>query len=131
MDPVSLSTACVGLITAISQLSVQITGFVSSVRDARKDMDAVSRELISLTLCLEALRDDSQKIHFPETLLGIFGSCDRITKQMQELLTKLSSGDVVARLRWTVAARDEMNKLRSSLESHKSALDIALDMASL
>lgn len=41
MDPFSVSTACVGLPAAVGQMSVQIAQFVSGVREARRDMDAV------------------------------------------------------------------------------------------
>jgi len=34
-------------------------------------------------------------------------------------------------VKWTLFGRDDMDKLRSSLEAHKSALDIALDMVAL
>lgn len=123
------------LISGIVTLSQQINTFVSSVRNARKDMDAVSRELSSLKLSLEGLRDDSSKINFPESLqqnlVGVLQNCDDVTKQMQDLLKKLSSESLRRHIQWSISARDEMNKLRSRLEAHKSAIDIALDMISM
>jgi hypothetical protein len=95
MDPFSVSTACVGLLAAVAQLSTQIAQFVSGVREARRDMDAVSRELSSLALCLETLRDDSTKIQYPDgsqqILVAVFGNCDTVTQQMHTLLEKMSS----------------------------------------
>lgn len=86
MDPFSVSTACVGLLAAVAQLTVQITTFVSGVREARRDMDAVSRELSSLALCLQTLRVDSIKIQFPDglkqTLVAVLGNCDSVAQQM-------------------------------------------------
>jgi hypothetical protein len=67
-EPVALAitAACASLISGIVTLSQQITMFVSSVRMHRRIwmqyLDAVSRELSSLNLSLEALSDDSFKI---------------------------------------------------------------------
>ena len=136
-EPVALAitVACASLISGVVTLSKQVTTFVSDVRAARKDMDAVSRELSSLTLSLAALRDDSLKINFPESLqqnlVGVIGNCDVVTKDMQKLLQKLSSESLGRRVEWSMSARDEMNKLRSRLEAHKSAIDIALDMLTM
>jgi hypothetical protein len=69
MEPFSIATALISLIDTAARLSLSIAAFVSQVHDARKYMDAVSR--------------------------------------------------------------DEMNKLRFSLEAHKSAIEIALDMVSI
>lgn len=130
MDPLSITTACLGALGTIAKVSLEIPLFISSVREARKDMEAVLRELTSLTLCLSALQDDAQKVTFPATLLGVVQSCDQIAGQIMSLLAKLKlmkSG----RIRWTLTEREEVNKLRSSLESHKSCIDVALDMASM
>lgn len=129
MDPLSLSLACLGAVGTISQLLVQVSGFVSDVRDARKDMEAVSRELTSLTICLASLKDDSERVNFPETLLDVVRSCDTIAKEMADVLSKLSNAKM-ARVRWTLGDRDQINRYKSSLESHKLCIDIALDMAS-
>jgi chromosome segregation ATPase len=136
-EPVTLviAVACTSLISNIATLSKQIVTFVSDFRDARKDMDAVSRELSSLSLCIESLRNDGSKIQLPESLqqnlVGVLQNCDDVTKEMRELLRKLSSETFGRRVQWSVIARDEMNKLRSRLEAHKSAIDIALDMISM
>jgi Fungal N-terminal domain of STAND proteins len=135
MDPLSISTACVSLIATLGRILPQIVSFVSDVRDARRDMDAVSRELHSLSLSLENLRDDSTKIKYPEgsrrTLITVLGNCDHVTKEIEALLNKMASGNIGRRMQWTIYGRDDMNKLRSRLEAYKSAIDIALDMVSM
>ncbi len=135
MDPLTVSTACVGLLAAVAQLSAQLTGFVSDVRESGRDLRAVNRELASLSLCLEALRDDSNSMEYPsgleQNLLAVLGNCDVVTKQMVALIQKMSSGSIGQRVQWATFGRDDMNKLRSSLEAHKSALDTALDLTTL
>ena len=58
-------------------------------------------------------------------------NCDGVTNSMSELLEKMSSGSLGRRIQWTALKKDEMEKLMSSLEAHKSALDIALDMTAM
>lgn len=135
MDPFTVSTTCIALLATVAQLSIQVTSFLSGVREAGRDMRAVSLELTSLSLCLEALRDDSRNIKYPQglqrNLLAVMNNCNAVTKQMSELIEKMSSASLGRRLQWTTYGRDDMNKLRSSLETHKSALDIALDLTAL
>lgn len=96
-------------------------------------MDTVSRELSSLTLCLETLRNDATEVTYPENmhrnLVAVIGNCDILMAQMLGLLQKLSSDDLAQRLEWTANSQVAMKNLRSGLECHKSALDIALDMS--
>lgn len=135
MDPFSIATGCVSLLTGVSKLTIQISTFVASVRDARKDMAAVSGELSSLSLCLESLRDDSMKIDYPDgfrqNLITVLKNCDTVTTEMTTLLDKLASANLLRRFQWSTMGRDDMNRLRSSLQSHKSALEIGLDMTSV
>jgi hypothetical protein len=133
VDPVTALTitgTCISLIANIGKLSLQIKTFVSEVREARKDMDAVNRELSSLSLCLESLREDCTQIDYPENsripLVAILRNCDNITKEMEALLQKMLPGNMARRTQWVMTGRDEMNKLRTGLETHKSAIEIAL-----
>jgi hypothetical protein len=130
MDPLSITTACMAAIGTITKASVEVPRFVSSVREARRDMEAVLRELTSLTLCLGVVRDDAEKVTFPTTLLAVVKSCDDIAGEIIRLMDKLRVKKT-GRIRWNFTERDEVNKLRSSLESHKSCIDVALDMAAM
>src|SRR6266511_2567598 len=115
MDPFSISTASVGLIASIAALSVQINTFVSQVRDARKDMEAISHELSSLSMFLGMLRVDSTEFKYPESLqqnlVAVMQNCDYVTRQMQDLLQRFSSGRLGRRMQWSVSGRYDMNKL--------------------
>jgi len=135
MDPLSISAACVGLIASVTKLSTQIGLLVINVRGARRDLDAVSRELSSLSLCLEALRVDTTTIKYPEgirqTLLVVLKNCDLVTKEMEALLAKASSQHIGRQIQWAMTTSDEMNKLRLNLEAHKSSIEIALELISM
>lgn len=138
MDPLSITGTCIALVTTISKISIQISGFVREVRDARGDLDGVSRELTSLKSVIEILSEDAENsIHggFPETLVrqiyGILANCNDVLGQIEVSLQKYAGGSVTRGVKWSLSGRDDMIKLRSSLEAHKSALDIALDMVAM
>jgi Fungal N-terminal domain of STAND proteins len=138
MDPLSITAACITLVTTVSKVSIQINGFVREVRDARGDLDAVSRELISLKTVLEILSEDAANSTgggFPQSLVrqisGILTNCGGVLEQIEASLQKHAGGGVKRGVKWSLSGRDDVNKLRSSLEAHKSALDIALDMVAL
>lgn len=137
LDPLTIATSCLSLINGITSLTMHITVFVNDVRGARKDMDLISRELISLSLCLGALRTDCQsnRVDYPEashvgierTLLSI----DVLTQQVKDVLQKLSSGKLGRRIQWTIQSKDTVNQLRSSLETQKSTIEIILQCGSI
>ncbi|KID83863.1 WD40/YVTN repeat-like-containing domain protein [Metarhizium guizhouense ARSEF 977] len=134
MDPLSITATCIGLVATVSKVSIQISGFVREVRDARGDLDAVSRELTSLKSVLEILAKDAENPTgggFPGSLVtqisGILTNCDGVLAQIQASLRKYAGGGVRKGMKWSLQGKDDMNKLRISLEAHKSALDLALD----
>lgn len=135
MDPFSISTACVGLIAAIAQLSSQIRTFTSQFKDARNDMQEVLQELEALSRSLQHMRDDQQMERYPVSLrqnfLDALRHCDHVTKQMGALLAKLSSAKLFARFQWTLSKRAKLMDLKSRLEGHKSTIAIALLVASM
>src|SRR5271170_6425146 len=137
MEPLSITAACLGLIGSVTNLSIHINNFVLSVRDARRDMDAVSRELSSLSLCLQTLQSDcsGSTVDYPlelkRSLIAMLKNCDTVTLEMHNLLTKTTESRLGASLYWTTSGRTEMDKLRFRLESHKSTIDVALEMVSM
>ena len=137
LDPLTIATSCLSLINGIASLTLHITAFVNDVRGARKDMDMISRELTSLSLCLGALSTDcqSQRVRYPETsqkgIEGALLNIDVLTHQVKNLLQNLSSGRLGRRIQWTMQSKDTVDKLRSSLETQKSTLEIALQCGSI
>lgn len=136
-DSMSIAIGCVSLTGGATNLMMRIGVFVSEVRIARKDMDAVSRELLSLSLCLGTLKDDIQKrnVAYDQILINdisqILVNCEMTMQQIETVLTKLSSGKLCHRINWAVSQQEQMDKLRSSLESSKTALEIALTVGSI
>jgi hypothetical protein len=131
-DPLSIAASCIGLSGASFQMIQRITVFVLEVKHARKEMDAVARELMSLHLCVGALgaTDPTKRLPFPASMYDgvsqILLNCDVIVQQINDRLIKLQSGRLGRRIQWSLTEKDDMNKLRSSLESNKTALEVAL-----
>jgi hypothetical protein len=134
MDPLSITVGCVSLLSSIAGLSRQISKFVGDVRDSRKEMEAVLRELASLTFCIEMLRNDCDNpaIPYPESfrenLTNMLHNCHGVITEIEELMRKTAAGTFGSRIQWATTAQDDLNKLRLRLEAHKGAIDIALDM---
>ncbi|RMJ09523.1 hypothetical protein CDV36_010862 [Fusarium kuroshium] len=122
---------------AIGSLSVKIHSFVRTCREARGDLDSVSRELLSLKTILELIQEDASdgSKTFPKTLsqhvTAILGNCHLVMAEIQTCITKYSQDRLKTRVAWAINGQGDINKLRSSLEAHKTALEIALDMLAL
>jgi hypothetical protein len=90
----------------------------------------VLKELDSLTMNLRALHEGEIARRFPppmlETLLTVLRCCDKVVEDMRTLLEKLCSSRL-ARLKLT-GGQDQMNKLRTSLESYESTIMIGLQI---
>ena len=65
MDPLSAATACLSLAGMITDVAQSIRTFARTARDARSDLDSVSRELVSLQLVLELLAEDTKETANP------------------------------------------------------------------
>ncbi|KAJ4011776.1 hypothetical protein NW766_007076 [Fusarium irregulare] len=137
MDPLSIATGCASLITTIGSLSLSITSFVRSCREARTDLDRVSRELHSLQTALELIEEDAKDDTkpFPEIIQRhvseIVTNCNSVVVEIQTCITKYGDGKVKNKAAWALNGQGDMQKLKSSLEAHKSALELALDMLTL
>lgn len=138
MDPLSIASGCAGLVSAIGSLSFSIHAFVRTCREARSDLDGVSRELLSLQTVLELIQEDvaDDAAAFPQTLerhvSGIVSNCNSVVTEIQECITKYSTDNrLKAKASWAINGQGDVAKLRSSLEAHKAALELALDMFAL
>ncbi|KIW92118.1 uncharacterized protein Z519_07102 [Cladophialophora bantiana CBS 173.52] len=137
VEPLSIVVACTSLISNVGKTSLDIYSFVSKVRDAHRDLDAVLKELSSLGLCLETLRNDAMVTSkgVPQPLehrvLLILVHTAEVVKEIQEMLGKLSSDRFGNHMKWAMYGQNDINKLRNRLESHKASLEIALALLTL
>lgn len=136
-DPLSIAATCIGLASTIARTSLAVISFVKDVRDAQSDLDAVSTELYSLKTVLEILADDCNDSpdKIPQILQkqisGITTSCAGVVVEIEKTLKKHEGGKLNKAAKWVASGKSDVIKLQSSLEAHKSALEIALDMVKL
>lgn len=136
MEPLSITTGCLSLVGTITKVSLAINTFVRTARDARSDLDSISRELLSLKTVLELLAEDTQgkPRAIPQTLekqiASIISNCDGVLQDIERALQKYGKVKL-ASAKWAWDGRDEASRLRITLEAHKSALELALDMVAL
>jgi hypothetical protein len=138
MDPLSITATCVGLASTITRTSLVVISFVKDVRSARSDLDVISRELSSLKIILELLAEDvndSTTQSIPQTLqkqiTGIITNCTGVVVDIEKTLVKHGGGRMNKAAKWVASGKSDVAKLQLSLEAHKSALEIALDMVTL
>lgn len=135
MDPLSISVSCLTLVATISRLSISVSTFIDDVRAARTDLLAVDRELSSLQAILKLLAKDTEHTsdHIPSEAIqvqirGIITNCTGLLEEMERTLRRYGGTRIDKAAKWAISGKGDIAKLRSSLESHKSALQIALDM---
>ncbi len=136
MDPLSIAGTCVGLAATIARTTVEVSQFMRNVRDARSEMDAIARELGSLATVLDILADDAKTASkIPDSLekqvLGIASNCSDVVVQLETTLKKYDGERLKTRVKWTFSGKDDMDKYKSTLAAHKSALDLALELLTL
>jgi hypothetical protein len=78
---------------------------VRDVRGARSDLDAVSRELLSLRTVLELLADDvADPSKFPDSLkkqiTGIVTNCEGVVVQIEQALAKHDGSRLSKAAQW-------------------------------
>ncbi|KAI0016408.1 hypothetical protein F4780DRAFT_683655 [Xylariomycetidae sp. FL0641] len=133
MEAESITSDCVALAEKIARALTALAAFVREVREARSDVDGVSRELHSLQTVLELLKEDAGL--FPAELAGqapaVIAHCSEIVDKLDESLSTMTSAELsrqAKRARWLDQGRKDIALFRSSLEAHKCLLGLALDL---
>lgn len=140
MDPLSITLACITLIGTISKVSTTLTTFVRDFRDAPTELNAVSLELQSVYLVLQNLKRDTVGPTTNSTLpsdlkqqiLVIIKNCGRVVRDIESCLKKHRQSRRGIGGYWLLGGgKDDMAKYRSSLEAHKSAIGIAVQVVNV
>jgi hypothetical protein len=132
MDPFSITAACVSLLDTVLSASTGAITFIRECREARSEAQAVSGELHVLTTVLDVLKDEKLPATLEPSIHSILKDCNVIVSDIVKLLKKHSGASRADRAaRWALNGRGEVNKLRSTLEAHRSALNLALEVAAI
>jgi hypothetical protein len=140
MDPVSIIGTVTGLVVLGANLSLQVTNFVSDVKDAPKAIKALSGELSDMCSILKQLeisleKPDSGPIFPPELtkdLHNVLFSCRKVLDRLQALMKKFTaygnkaSWQTIPRNLQFLFKEKDITKIQRSLEAHKDTLKITL-----
>ncbi|KAI1395911.1 Rho GTPase activation protein [Hypoxylon fuscum] len=133
MESLSITTGCTTLNIAIAKVGIVLNGFVREVREARSDVDGISRELHSLQSVLDFLKEDAGL--FPPELAertpAVVEHCSNVVDELDIALSTLSSSELPKqdkRSQWLSTGRKDIARYRTSLEAHKTILGLALDL---
>ncbi|KAH7394550.1 hypothetical protein BKA66DRAFT_411012 [Pyrenochaeta sp. MPI-SDFR-AT-0127] len=139
MDPLSVTFSCVTLFSTVSKVSYSLWNVIQESRDARGDLEAISRELSSIQMVLESLSRETAKPHssilpvnLKNQIFGILKNCNVVVVDIETSLKKHAQSRLGRSGYWIVGGgKNDMAKYRFSLEAHKSALEIALAMIAI
>ncbi|KAG5664966.1 hypothetical protein KAF25_008700, partial [Fusarium avenaceum] len=136
MDPLSITTACVGLLATVTKTALAVTNFTRDCREARSDLTSITGELSQLNLVLELLRDETAVTDdriMPESLqihiLSTINSCSSAVSKINTILDKHTGK--TGMLRWATFGKNEVAGLRTSLEAYRGSLSLVLELVSV
>ena len=138
MDPASLSLGCIALLPPIMTAYTTVTKFILEVRDARREMNMVQLELVSLRSILEILAQDTKDCPeniFPASLVedirSIIANCDSVVKQIKQCIQAHTDDKTSKSVKWALFGRENMLKYQSNLNAYKSSLNMAIEILNL
>jgi hypothetical protein len=141
MDPLSIAAACVPLTVTATKVADTIIAFVRTMKTARADLDSVSRELGSLKLIILTLGDETREDESDESsglpdslkaqIRDIIENCQAVLEEIDKLLQAQKTSRIGEASRWATTGKSDLRKLQGSLQAHRSALDIALELLNM
>lgn len=98
-------------------------------------MQPILSELSSLQGSLEQLQGESSRAQFPEAIrekfMEMVQNCESVVIAMRHTLSRLNPSSIRSRAQWVSKGREDMLKLRSRIEAHKTTINLAVSIASL
>ncbi|KAI1875081.1 uncharacterized protein JN550_002510 [Neoarthrinium moseri] len=129
----SITTDCMELGNTISRASLVLNEYVREVREARADLDVVSRELHSLQSVLDLLKDDAGSL--PSKVAtetpALLQQCNLVVSELDADLLALDGSALSRpqkRSQWISRGKQQMAELVPTLEAHRAVLGLALDL---
>ncbi|KAK2592723.1 hypothetical protein QQS21_009566 [Conoideocrella luteorostrata] len=141
MDPFSITTGAVALITASFKAGVELKKLSNGAAEASKNVRAMLADLKALRSVLESIEDGFEELDGKAPLAGFMGShwmvlqtclkdgCDsmeRLTKLLQEVNKDVSFMDSARRHVRLKSASDQIAVHRHEIQAYKDALHLSL-----
>ncbi|KAF3007351.1 hypothetical protein G7054_g2408 [Neopestalotiopsis clavispora] len=129
----SITTDCIELGNTISRASLVLNEFVREVREARADLDVVSRELHSLQSVLDLLKDDAGALptRIATETPALLQQCNRVVSELDADLLALDGSALSRpqkRTQWIGVGKQQIADILPIIEAHRTMLGLALDL---
>lgn len=132
----SITTDCIELGNTISRASLVLNEFVRQVREARADLDNVSRELHSLQSVLDLLKEDAGALpsRVATETPALLQQCNRAVSELDADLLALD-GSALSRTQkrsqWISVGKRQIGELLPVIEAHRTMLGLSLDLVAV
>lgn len=135
MDPLSITAACVGLLSGLTTVSTKLRSLTIDAKNTNKEVLALQNELDSFQRSLSVFYGsgltDEYPSHLRSDLSTIIRQCESVVNDIDALLLKVQPAHSRQQLQWSFGIRDEVSRLHRNLEGHKSAITIAIAFATM
>lgn len=137
MEPLSITTSAIALAGAVAKTALVLSQFSNEFRDAAEDLNAVSAELQALTAIIDPLTRRLSRRRpstLPEGLVpqvdDTLSGCVLMVEHIAETVEKYRR-NTWTRAKWVLMGKEDVQKLRQSLEAYKMSLSLGLHAVSL
>jgi len=134
MDPLSITTAVVGLLKVVPPIALALKGFISAVKDAPHQAQVLLQEATDIESILSqlqtfllrhnaAVHERSMYIPVEQVILTLTGAVLSFS-ELQEVLSEIKTSDdqnFFDRARW-MRKENNIGKIVQRLQNHKASL---------
>lgn len=135
MEAIGAAASVMAIVEIVGRVSASATSFMRDIKDARKDMIEVRKDMADLSTVLRMIAEDldyhgqsssssrpDDAAHSQQHIVDIADSCGAVLLEIEVVLR-----DGRSRLAWVTSGKKRVDGLRARLETCKLSLDVALD----
>lgn len=141
MEAFGAAASVFAIVEIVGRVSASAASFMRDIKDARKDMIQVRKDMSDLSTVLRMVAEDldyhGDNSSYPnhgsspwsgntppsqQHIVGIALSCRTVLLEIETVLR-----DGRSRLSWVTSGKERVDRLRARLETCKLSLDVALD----
>lgn len=134
MEAIGAAASVMAIVEIVGRVSASATSFMRDIKDARKDMIEVRKDMADLSTVLGMIAEDldchgqgsssrpDDTTHSQQHIDDIAHSCGAVLLEIEVVLR-----DGRSRLAWVTSGKKRVDGLRARLETCKLSLDVALD----
>lgn len=134
MEALGAAASVMAIVEIIGRVSTSAASFMHDIKDARRDMILVRRDISGLSTLLGMVAEDldhhdlgsssgaGAMPHSKQHIINIAHSCEAVLLEIETVLR-----DGRSRFAWVTSGKERVDRLRERLETCKLSLDVALD----